>query len=701
MRIAAGGSNPIGIVKKYSNSNWTHKFHKHIRCVFARIEKLFLSTKTLPHGTIKKLIHEDPYIKELFDKFAKSNASETKSYFAADYCQQDNSPATLANPPPFKFIAIPVFLLFIILSNFIPSYSQPTSKFNLVQSMYEGDTTIVHNIIADNIKAKLYFRAIHRFPQIGEVDNLRYEVSVADSQKIVQLFPDGSQYTSTIISKGLELKALDENNLYQKIILESGRDAVFVKKNRIQEKYSHISIKSDGNKVYTISFSASFAPLNEMSVENIPDLADLDVSIGIEKDIKIKTESEPEHLVKGSVLRVNVNRDLKGKSMHVYSVKGGLKVFPKELVMEVNYSISDKKHPIWYNQGNGVFIPEHGNQNGGTNQVFLGDGDDAFAFSNPASNAYNLTFSKDYRMLCIRGPPRAYDQFYSVALTWPGWDQSVTPAIPKEGPISQIDTTVGFYDLTAGYKSGSGYYCEIKGTYKNSLLDANNYYWYIASEDSMGFQKWDNSKHLPTISVYKLIYPYAKDSTNYYFDDIAPHLIAVSFTPNDTLIDINSSFTFTFSEKMKLAQKNFKLSENGTGIWTPMTKVNDSTYSIKSEFPLIYKTYYDLLVTGAADSAGNVMPDTSFSFTTKPDPTSVVDDISSSTLKVFSLGDEIFIKSDVPYKQVKLYDMMGRVVHSESNQDGDTHSEIPIGTLPSGLYMLKVGNERAVKILKY
>ena len=49
--------------------------------------------------------------------------------------------------------------------------------------------------------------------------------------------------------------------------------------------------------------------------------------------------------------------------------------------------------------------------------------------------------------------------------------------------------------------------------------------------------------------------------------------------------------------------------------------------------------------------------------------------------------------------QLKIYDMIGQIVLSESLDRGATEVELSVGALPNGTYLLKVGEEKPV-ILK-
>ncbi|MDR0546401.1 MAG: T9SS type A sorting domain-containing protein, partial [Dysgonamonadaceae bacterium] len=67
-----------------------------------------------------------------------------------------------------------------------------------------------------------------------------------------------------------------------------------------------------------------------------------------------------------------------------------------------------------------------------------------------------------------------------------------------------------------------------------------------------------------------------------------------------------------------------------------------------------------------------------------------IEDVVANQLRIFPnpAKEELFIKSDLPVKNVKIYTLSGDLLISEDNFNG----KISVSALPAGVYLLKVHN---------
>lgn len=726
MLCTVGGQNPIGLVKKYSKRFFSHNLERHN----LRLSELIINAKNrlfrFKKSTLSELSLNISFLKKLLDNFAKSNSSMMPSFACDDFFNGSGTPSNLANPPPLIFFRniFQVFLISAVVSfgaffN-ITKADENISKVTLIESMYEGDSTISHRIRNQYIDCRISFKAKHEFAQVGKVSDFEYQVYITSNQKIVRLFENGTDFS--VVKNGSEthLISSDENSKIQKLVFESSKPTKIIFKNRKVENYLNIKLYSD-----KIVFSDNFEPFEEIQISSFSNRPLVGMYFGIERNPTVPITYYPtgkfaepvqqDSTLAGSVLHAYVYERIPGdeKSNKFVSVSGEFNhiMYAKEFMMEItpkqfkidgNYSYPND---VWYlsdRTGRTEFVkdgrwhraksypranPPPLGVEGAPNNFTI------FSFDAIQTNYIN---KMETMLFLIRGKPMPSGESYAVSFSWPGKDSAwtINPHGTNWDAIYRHpkDSILGCFYIGAGVQK-----------LDKRFHDANNFLWSTiitpsenkeekSHADSLQMEFWDNSRKLPTIGFQYTTYAYAKDTNYYHLDSIPPRITSLSLTPNDTLVDVNSKFTITFNEAVKFSSSNVKLFENGTRIMAFVDELNASSYKIYTDYPLIYKTDYVLEINSVADTSGNLMKDTLFPFSTMPNPSSVSDPL-ASTIKVFSLHDEIFIKSDEPFKQIKLYDMMGRVVHSESNPDGKTHSQIPTNALPSGIYYMRVDGE--------
>lgn len=748
MRIAAGGSTPIGDVKKYSRKLYSGNMGKHLKRIGELYTKILSFSKRL-----QNTISDDCYRELLLiqNRIARTACSEGPRYYLHDYSSGCKCTSALANPPPMIKILFPILIVFILnfyglnaKEDLMPSKTIPST------TQYAGDFEASKNFSLNKLDANYELKGRIDNQQNICLNKVSYSFSVPhyfenENKNIVHLSPNENENSGiySFVSSSTEpfefrLAAAGEdaeNFKFQKFVFNELQGGLFaIKKSRDTCFYENVSVDylgvesdKDGDlyKNFKITFSVfpnSSPPVQLGLFDELYLHAQKDnPKLGIELDV-VPAKTYRANLWNNEIERFYKVDTLIAQSLHgkVYlrepedkntwlflqlrDISGKFAVYPLEFLLEVKpYIVEQRLKAVgWY------LSDTTGRTNNMTDGLWHAA---SYSISyGPRSPPYNGVlngFTLD--------PYFAYHQGESVLTTsyFRFGESNSTSGISYALRLSAQDSinysldTSGFYIFQGYYDQYNRWQDTLAGK-TNEILDINGFH-YTMHNDTVDIRFWDNQKQKPTVTFSWFISPIEKDTTTYDFE--IPKIVFTSPSADSAEVPLDKKIVVHFSEKMDngtLSPENFSLWENNPadgGMHEVEGTIFHSYTSPSATFiphdslkgGLNYSVSLNSKIT---DLAGNKLQDSTWSFRTV-DPTGVFDyNIISYELICYPnpasdyfevLNNSECLKPSGAY-QIRMYNALGKCVLSLEINLQDK-PRIDVSQLPPGFYycLLKTG----------